>query len=88
MIRYDQPFTGDSGEFYVPETRRYFTFRPTTDAWAAKHELIHAIDVFDGVRFGIVRKGIAYVAIDEDKYGSPVIERWDITKRKTYKETT
>lgn len=87
MIRYDQAFTGDSGEFYLPETRKYFTFRPTTDAWAAKHELIHAIDVLDGVRFGIVRKGVAYIATDEDAYGYPVLERWSITKRLTFKET-
>jgi hypothetical protein len=87
MIRYDQTFTGDSGEFYLPETGRYFTFRPTADAWAAKHELIHAIDVLDGVRFGIVRKGVAYIATDEDAYGNPVLERWHITKRITYKET-
>lgn len=87
MIRYDQPFHGDSGEFYVPDTRKYFTFRPTDDAWAVKHDLIHAIDVLDGIRFGIVRKGVAYVAVDEDQYGNPVIERWTITKRKTYQET-
>ena len=87
MIRYDQAFTGDSGEFYVPETRCYFTFRPTTDPWAAKHELIHAIDVLDGVRFGIVRKGVAYVAVEENEHGYPVLERWVITKRNTYKET-
>lgn len=86
MIRYDQPFSGDSGEFYVPETRKYFTFRPTTDTWAAKHDLIHAIDVLDGVRFGIVRKGVCYIAVDEDQYGNPVLERWTITKRTAYKE--
>jgi hypothetical protein len=82
MIDYDTQFTGDAGIFYLPETRKYFTFRPTTDAWAAKHELIHAIDVLDGVRFGVVRKSVAYVAVDEDAYGNPVLERWSITKRK------
>lgn len=87
MIRYDEPFKGDSGEFYVPETRCYFTFRPAADPWAEKHELIHAIDVLDGVRFGIVRKTLAYVAVDEDQYGNPVFERWIITKRKSYRET-
>lgn len=86
MIRYDKQFTGDSGEFYVPETRCYFTFRPTTDAWAARHELIHEIDVLDGVRYGIVRKGVAYVATDENEYGAPVLDRWSITKRLTFKE--
>lgn len=84
MINYDLPFTGDSGEFYLPETRKYFTFRPADNAWAAQHELIHAIDVLDGVRFGIVRKAVAYIATSEDANGYPVIERWLITKRRTY----
>lgn len=84
MINYDKPFYGDSGEFYLPETGKYFTFRPTNNPWAAQHDLIHAIDVLDGVRFAIVRKGVAYVAIDEDANGYPVLERWTITKRRTY----
>jgi hypothetical protein len=87
MINYDKPFFGDSGEFYLPETRKYFTFRPTDNPWAAQHDLIHEIDVLDGVRFGIVRKGVAYIAIDEDANGYPVLERWTITKRKTYVTT-
>jgi hypothetical protein len=84
MMNFDKPFFGDSGEFYLPETGRYFTFRPTENSWARHHELIHEIDVLDGVRFAIVRKGLAYVAIDEDSNGYPVLERWNITKRKTY----
>jgi hypothetical protein len=81
MIDYDKPFAGDAGHFYLPETRRWFTFRPTDNAWALQHDLIHAIDVLDGVRFGVVRKGVAYVATDEDQYGNPVLDRWTITKR-------
>ena len=81
MIDYDKPFASDAGRFYVPETRRWFTFRPTDNAWALQHDLIHAIDVLDGVRFGVVRKGVAYVATDEDQYGNPVLDRWTITKR-------
>jgi hypothetical protein len=81
MIDYDKPFSGDAGHFYLPETRRWFTFRPTDNAWALQHDLIHAIDVLDGVRFGVVRKGVAYVATDEDQYGNPVLDRWTITKR-------
>jgi hypothetical protein len=46
--------------------------------------LIHEIDVLDGIRFAIVRKSIAYVAIDEDQYGNPVLEKWQITKRRIF----
>jgi hypothetical protein len=83
MIDYDVLVASDSGTFYVPDTRKYFTFQPTDDAWAAKHHLVHAIDVGDGVRFGIVRHGVAYVAVQEDEYGNPILARWGITKRKT-----
>jgi hypothetical protein len=82
MINYDLPFMNDAGVFYLPETKKYFTFRPTTDAWALKHDIIHAIDVLDGVRFGVVRNTVAYVATDEDQYGNPILDRWIITKRK------
>ena len=85
MINYDKPFIGDAGEFYVPDSRKHFTFRPSDNEWAAKHDLIHAIDVLDGIRFGIVRKTLAYVAVDEDAHGNPVFERWMITKRIVYK---
>jgi hypothetical protein len=81
MIDYDKQYAG-AGEFYLPESRHYFTFQPAADAWAAKHDLIHAIDVGDGVRYGTVRKTVAYIAVDEDEYGNPVLERWSITKRR------
>jgi hypothetical protein len=98
MIDYDKQYAKDSGEFYLPETKKYFSFRPATkNSWAEKHNLIHEIDVSDGIlvlgrkncivnsiRFAIVRKSIAYVAIDEDQYGNPVLEKWQITKRRIF----
>ena len=84
MINYDKQFSGDAGEFFLPETRKYFTFRPTTNPWASQHDLTHEVDVLDGVRFAIVRKTLAYVAVDEDQWGNPVLQKWMITKRKTY----
>ena len=85
MIDYDKQYAKDSGEFYLPETRKYFSFRPAIkNSWAEKHNLIHEVDVLDGIRFAIVRKSIAYVAIDEDQYGNPVLEKWVITKRRIF----
>jgi hypothetical protein len=84
MIDYDRQFEKDSGEFYLPETKKYFSFRPTDNPWAKENELIHEIDVLDGQRFGIVRKSIAYIAIDEDEFGKPVLQRWQITKRRIF----
>jgi len=88
MINYDTQFIKDAGEFYVPDTRQWFTFKPNTDdAWGLHHDLIHKIDVSDGYRCGIVRKGVAYVAVGENDYGFPILERWSITKRNVFKPT-
>jgi hypothetical protein len=82
LINYDTQFAKDAGEFFLPETRKWFTFQPNTDdSWGLQHDLIHKVDVLDGYRCAIVRKGVAYIAIDEDAYGKPVLERWTITKR-------
>ena len=81
MIDYDVLIANDSGTFYVPQTRKYFTFRPTADAWALKHHLIHEVDVGGDVRFGVVRHTVAYVAVQEDEYGNPILARWGITNR-------
>lgn len=87
MIQYDRQFQQDAGEFYLPETKKWFTFQPNTDdAWGLRHDLIHKIDVLDGYRCGIVRKGVAYIAVDENEYGAPVLERWTITKRRVFQE--
>jgi len=84
MLKFDTIVANDGGEFYVPETKCWFTFKPNTDdAWGLSHDLIHKIDVLDGYRCGIVRQGVAYVAVDEDS-GRPVLERWTITKRKLF----
>jgi hypothetical protein len=84
MVNLNKPFHGDSGEFFLKETGKYFTFRLTDNPWALKHGLQHEIDVLDGVRFGIVKKTAAYVAIDEYPDGSPVGQSWIISRRKTY----
>ena len=35
-------------------------------------------------RYGKVLKTVAYIAIDEDEYGNPVVEKWDIKKYRKY----
>lgn len=40
---------------------------------------IHEISICDGsTRFATVKKTVAYVCIDEDDFGKPVIEKWKI----------
>jgi len=40
--------------------------------------------VDSGYRYGIVKKTVAYLAVDEDEYGRPVIEKWRIKGRREY----
>jgi hypothetical protein len=84
MVNLNKPFSGDCGEFFLKETGKYFTFRPTNNQWALEHGLTHEIDVLDGIRFGIVKKTAAYVAVDEAADGSPVGQSWCISRRKNY----
>ena len=37
-----------------------------------------------GYRYGTVKKTVAYVAVDEDDTGMPVLEKWNIKKHKEY----
>ena len=37
-----------------------------------------------GYRYGTVKKTVAYVAVDEDEFGLPVIEKWDLKKNRSY----
>ena len=35
-------------------------------------------------RYGTVKKTVAYVCIDEDEFGLPVVEKWDLKKCQKY----
>lgn len=81
MMNYAEKPTGC---FQERDYKRWFTYRPTSDPFAIQNGLQHEIDVLDGVRYAQVKKAVAYVAIDEDEYGRPVLQRWDISKHEFY----
>ena len=85
MLTFNKTLTNDSGEFYLVESKQWFTFRLTTDHWALSHKFLHEIDVgtssYPEVRFANVLKTVANVVIDEDENGYPVVESWKITKK-------
>lgn len=45
-----------------------------TNPWQFPHKLI----TNDGFRYANVKKTVAYIAVDEDEYGQPVVEKWQI----------
>ena len=44
----------------------------------------HQIGGDQGYRYGIVKKTVAYVAVDEDEFGLPVLEKWKLKKNTEY----
>ena len=37
-----------------------------------------------GYRYGLVKKTVAYVVVDEDEFGLPVVEKWHTKGLRTY----
>ena len=79
---------GVAGQFKHKETGLWFDYaaRGADDGdWAP--ELPHLIFVGDGqTRYGIVKKTVAYVAVDEDDFGKPVMEKWPIKNHNNWQE--
>jgi hypothetical protein len=74
-----------SGEFFLPETGRWFTFKDSSHPWGRQHGLPHEVDVLNGTRAARILKTVAHVAVDERADGSPVLQRWDITRCKAFR---
>lgn len=49
-----------------------------TNSWRFPHKLI----TNDGFRYANIKKTVAEIAIDEDEYGQPVVEKWQIYSHK------
>jgi hypothetical protein len=84
-VAYFQENLGVGGQFQEREYKKYFEFRPTQNKWALEHGLNFEIAVGPGrepeIRFAKILKTVAYVAVDEDAEGKPVLQKWDIKKK-------
>lgn len=72
------------GEFVEVDHGCNFTYRGITDNDYNPYKLPHMVDVLDGIRFATVKKTVAYVCVDEDAQGKPVMEKWVIKKHRIY----
>ncbi len=73
------------GGFDEKEFGKYFEYRisdgtaPGQGTWGIDNGFAHEIAMCDGsVRFANVKKTVAYVVVDQDEYGKPVVEKWKI----------
>ena len=73
------------GEFILSDYDTRFEYRVSAgDAigqgtWGIENGFVHEIAICDGsVRFANVKKTVAYVMVDTDDEGKPVVEKWKI----------
>ena len=69
-----------------------FEYEPNdpSDSWLPMVNYPHRVWVAtrpindQGWRYAHVKKTVAYIVVDEDDYGQPVIEKWAIKKNRIY----
>lgn len=72
------------GEFIEVDHGCSFTYREVNEQDYNPYNLPHMVDVLDGIRYAIVKKTVAYVCVDEDEYGKPVMQKWMIKRHNIY----
>jgi len=76
------------GCFTEKEVGNYFEYSNNDDPFNWCEDFPHKIWVGDvigqGYRYGIVKKTVAYIAVDEDEFGLPVLEKWQLKKNIEY----
>lgn len=81
MSSTDIDYSTIAGMFTEKDHGKNFEYRASAGNFAG---MPHEIFVGDGstngnfVRYGRVLKTVAYVVVDEDEFGAPVIEKWNI----------
>tara|TARA_B110000503_G_scaffold14278_1_gene19486 strand:- start:2376 stop:2669 length:294 start_codon:yes stop_codon:yes gene_type:complete len=85
---------GDSsilGCFYEKDSDHLFEYSANkeemTDEWEFPHLIwvSHNAVGMNNYRYGIVKKTVAYVAVDEDEFGLPVLEKWNLKMSRVYR---
>ena len=74
------------GEFVEKEIGNYFHWTKNGDFGHGPFTRFpHLVWVGDGqYRYAEVLKTVAYIVVDEDECGLPVVEKWEIKNRKEY----
>jgi len=77
------------GRFVEKEVGNYFEYSVNDDDFDFCKEFAHKIWVGglvndQGYRYANVKKTVAYICVDEDEFGLPVLEKWDIKQNVEY----
>ena len=79
------------GAFVERDTNNYFEFSTNDEPMNICEDFPHKVWVggrgvcgMTGWRYANVKKTVAYICVDEDEFGLPVIEKWQIKNYRTY----
>ena len=78
------------GGWRLKENDNFFEFSVNDDPFNFCEDFPHKVWVSNnpindsGYRYAIVKKTVAYICVDEDEFGLPVLEKWDIKNHRLY----
>lgn len=79
------------GIFTEKDTGNYFEYSHNDEEMTNPWEFPHKVWVggqgvcgMTGYRYAKVLKTVVYIAVDEDEYGQPVVEKWYLKSNKEY----
>ncbi len=77
------------GVFVEKDVGNFFEYSHNDDPISVCEDFPHKVWVGgivndQGWRYANVKKTVAYIVTDEDEFGLPVIEKWDIKKHREY----
>ena len=79
------------GVFVEKDTGNYFEYSDNEEPMKIMEDFPHKVWVASGqiagdsgFRYAHVKKTVAYIVVDEDEFGLPVIEKWHLKKRTDY----
>jgi hypothetical protein len=76
------------GCFTEKEVGNYFEYSVNDDPMHFCEDFPHKIWVGDQIgspyRYGLVKKTVVYICTDEDEFGLPVVEKWQLKKNVEY----
>jgi hypothetical protein len=92
-VSFDRGDKSILGGFYEKEHGNWFEFSRNDDGKTFSADgfmamFAHKVWVGDvvgqGFRYANVKKTVAYVCVDEDEFGTPVMEKWQLKKNNEY----
>ena len=67
-----------TGSFIESDVKLRHFYYENDDDMTGAWDFPHKLETNDGFRYARVTATRAYIAVDEDCYGNPVIEKWTI----------